>query len=127
MLSFYALFLLLLYFTSTNSTDTNKSSSRLIYNSNPNHRLIVFNTKTDRLDKTNHTNNLPLEKSHRRVLKERLKVIITISSMSIGIMIVIVSTLIAVKYLRNRTINVPETTEQTIPLNGSNRKTLNVP
>jgi hypothetical protein len=120
MLPFYALFLLLLYFTSANSTDTNKSSSRLIYNSNPDHRLIVFNTKTDRLDKTNHTNNLPLEKSHRRVLKERLKVIITISSISIGIMIVIVSTLIAVKYLRNRTINVPETTEQTIPLNRSN-------
>jgi len=127
MLPFYALFLLLLYFTPTNSTDTNKSLSRLIYNSNPNRRLIVFNTKTDRLDKTNHTNNLPLEKSHRRVLKERLKVIITISSISIGIMIVIVSTLIAVKYLRNRTINVPETTEQTIPLNGSNRKTRNVP
>ncbi len=127
MLPFYALFLLLLYFTSTNSTDANKSLSRLMYNSNPNHRLIVFNTKTDRLDQTNYTNNLPLEKSHRRILKERLKVIITISSISIGIMIVIVSTLIAVKYLRNRTINVPETIEQTIPLNGSNRKTRNVP
>lgn len=109
MVRIYTIFLLVLYFTFSNPIDAN----RLIQNSNSDHRLMASNKE---MYKTNQTNTPPLVKSHRRLLNERLVVIITISSISIGIMVVVVCTLIAVKYLRTRQINVPETTEQSIPL-----------
>ena len=85
----------MLYFTFSISTDPDKSSFKL----------------------TSNNNDLLPKISHRQLVKEHLKVIIIIGTISIGIMIIIVIIIISVTYFHNKKRHVSEVTEQTKPLN----------
>lgn len=105
------------------SVDENKSSSKLIYNSNSIDYLATLNQETDRLNTNNNTNYILRQKSHQQLLNEHLKVITIIGSISVGIMIIIVITFIAKQYFSNKKRSNPETIEQKIPLNKSKKNT----
>jgi len=110
MCRFYTIIFFILYFKLSISTDQNKSSLRLILNSN---------LRIDKLNENNNTNNFVRKKAHQQLLNEHLKIIIIIGSISVGIMIIIVSVYIAKQYCANKIRNNPETIDQTIPLNRS--------
>jgi heme/copper-type cytochrome/quinol oxidase subunit 2 len=102
MFRLYAVFFLILCFTFTTSIESNKTLSEL------NNSNLLYDNKTNK-------NVLP-NIYHQQLLKERLKVIITISSIAIGIMVVIVVAFIAVKYLNSRRRHTSAPTEQIAPL-----------
>ena len=60
--------------------------------------------------------SIPFKKRHAGLLWERMTVIVTISSVSIGIMIVIVVIYITAQYMRNRRIESAESADQQIPM-----------
>ena len=97
MLQFSTIFILMLYFTFSISTDTDKSSLKL----------------------TSNNNDLLPKRSHQQLVKEHLKVIIIIGTISIGIMIIIVTIIITITYFHNKKRHASEVTEQTKPLNPS--------
>ena len=107
MFRLYAVFFLILCFTFTTSIESNETLSELV-NSNPIH--------------DNNTNKNVLPKIyHQQLLKERLNVFITISSIAVGIMIAIVVAVITVKYLNSRRRHTSAPSEQITPLNGSRK------
>ncbi|CAF4018486.1 unnamed protein product, partial [Rotaria magnacalcarata] len=114
MFQFYTIFLLISYLTCSILTDTNESSSKSIYKFNRNHRLDSLIATTNPFDRNdndsnnNHASTVPDE----RLLHVHLKVIITIGSISVGIMIFIVAIHVTRTYLSYRMLNVRETTEQ---------------
>ncbi|CAF1522125.1 unnamed protein product [Rotaria magnacalcarata] len=116
MFQFYTIFLLISYLTCSILTDTNESSSKSIYKFNRNHRLDSLIATTNPFDRNdndsnnNHASTVPDE----RLLHVHLKVIITIGSISVGIMIFIVAIHVTRTYLSYRMLNVRETTEQEV-------------
>ncbi|CAF3414212.1 unnamed protein product [Rotaria sp. Silwood1] len=120
MFQFYTTFILILYFTCSISIHPSKSSSKFIHKSNSNHHVVAIITETDQFiennNNTNNNNDSFSKPPDKQVLNEHLKIIITISCISVGIMILIVVIYVTKKYFNHRTINVSETNEHTVPL-----------
>ncbi|UJR21123.1 hypothetical protein I4U23_024223 [Adineta vaga] len=115
--SFSSIFLLILYFTYSHSTDTNKPSSEFSYQSDQ--RLLAYNQDTDRFEQTNSTNknsSLSTEKSRQQTAREHLKILLIIGGVSIGMMTVFVIALIVSRVFCTKQTQDSETIEQTIVL-----------
>ncbi len=80
--------------------------------------MTIDPDKTSLHEEINQNNpNEPIVKqSQKQLLNEHLKVIITISSISVGIMVIIVCIFIIIKYLRNKQRYTRQTIEQREPL-----------
>ncbi|CAF2404693.1 unnamed protein product [Rotaria sp. Silwood2] len=81
--------------------------------------IIETNQFDKNINNTNNNNNNTdsfSTSTSKRVLNEHLKIISTISCISVGIMVVIVVTYLTKRYFNYRRTNVLETSEHTVPL-----------
>ena len=113
--SFTSIFLLIAYLTCSNSIVTSQSSSTSFQQADQ--QLLVNGSKSSNL--TNANNELSTRKSRQQIVDEHFKILLVIGVTSIGIITVLVIVLIVGKVLCAKQNSTLETTEQTMPLQGS--------